>query len=275
MPEKVAEEVSGTPDPRWRLEGRDLLGLGIVTLVMVLPLWGLLHYQGPPMEEGFMLVFPEEILRGAVPHRDFLHLYGPGSIYALAAVYEVFGTHLYVERMVGFLQLSAVAYATWFLLRPFGRRIATSGAVVGAFIMLMPLGYAAMAWNGALAFGLCSLATLAAAWRQEDGTRRTVLLALGGVLGGMALLFRPDMVIGFAAETDDLKKHAKAKLKAKGADWILANDVSPETGVMGGDDNTIHLVTATGIETWPTMTKAEVAARLVERIAAAMGSGRR
>ncbi|MCB1496463.1 MAG: bifunctional phosphopantothenoylcysteine decarboxylase/phosphopantothenate--cysteine ligase CoaBC [Bauldia sp.] len=86
---------------------------------------------------------------------------------------------------------------------------------------------------------------------------------------------RPDMVIGFAAETDDLKKHAKAKLKAKGADWILANDVSPETGVMGGDDNTIHLVTATGIETWPTMTKAEVAARLVERIAAAMGSGRR
>ena len=83
------------------------------------------------------------------------------------------------------------------------------------------------------------------------------------------------MVIGFAAETDDLKKHAKAKLKAKGADWILANDVSPETGVMGGDDNTIHLVTATGVETWPTMTKAEVAARLVERIAAAMGSGRR
>ena len=195
MPEKVTEEVSGTPDPRWRLEGRDLLGLGIVTLVMVLPLWGLLHYQGPPMEEGFMLVFPEEILRGAVPHRDFVHLYGPGSIYALAAVYEVFGTHLYVERMVGFLQLSAVAYATWFLLRPFGHRIATSGAVVGALIMLMPLGYAAMAWNGALAFGLCSLATLAAAWRQEDGTRRTVLLALGGVLGGMALLFRPDMVI--------------------------------------------------------------------------------
>jgi len=85
---------------------------------------------------------------------------------------------------------------------------------------------------------------------------------------------RPDMVVGFAAETDDLEKHAEAKLKAKGADWILANDVSPETGVMGGDDNTIHLVTASGVETWPTMTKAEVAARLVERIAAAMAKRR-
>ncbi|MEZ5239400.1 MAG: hypothetical protein R2716_10810 [Microthrixaceae bacterium] len=183
------------PEGAWPLDRRDVVALGLVTFVMVLPLWGLMQYQGPPMEEGFMLVFPEEILRGAVPHRDFLHLYGPGSIYMLAAVYELFGTHIYVERLVGFVQLSAVAYATWFLLRAFGRRIATAGAVVGSLILLMPLGYAAMAWNGALALGLSALATAAAASRRPDGTARTVLLATAGALGGLALLFRPDMVI--------------------------------------------------------------------------------
>jgi phosphopantothenoylcysteine decarboxylase / phosphopantothenate---cysteine ligase len=82
---------------------------------------------------------------------------------------------------------------------------------------------------------------------------------------------RPKLVIGFAAETDDLIKNARGKLKAKGADWILANDVSPETGVMGGDDNTIRLVTASGVEDWPKLSKPEVAARLVRRIADSLG----
>ena len=77
-------------------------------------------------------------------------------------------------------------------------------------------------------------------------------------------------MIGFAAETADLVKNAKAKLKAKGADWILANDVSEGSGVMGGDDNTVSVVSAAGVEAWPKMTKAEVAAKLVERIADAL-----
>jgi len=75
---------------------RDLLSLGIVAVVLLLPVWGLLRYQGPPMEEGFMLAFPEQILNGRFPHRDFLHLYGPGSLYVLAAIYGVFGTSLLV-----------------------------------------------------------------------------------------------------------------------------------------------------------------------------------
>jgi phosphopantothenoylcysteine decarboxylase/phosphopantothenate--cysteine ligase len=78
---------------------------------------------------------------------------------------------------------------------------------------------------------------------------------------------RPRLVIGFAAETADLAENARAKLARKGADWILANDVSPATGVMGGRDNTIRLVTKTGIEDWPKMSKEEVAAELVRRIA--------
>ena len=86
---------------------------------------------------------------------------------------------------------------------------------------------------------------------------------------------RPALVVGFAAETADLLANAAAKLKEKGADWILANDVSPETGVMGGDDNTVHLVSFAGVEDWPTMTKAAVAERLVGRIADALAKGRR
>jgi phosphopantothenoylcysteine decarboxylase/phosphopantothenate--cysteine ligase len=81
---------------------------------------------------------------------------------------------------------------------------------------------------------------------------------------------RPALVIGFAAETENVVANAKAKRQRKGCDWILANDVSPGTGTFGGDRNTIHLVDAAGVEDWPVMTKQEVAARLVERIAASL-----
>jgi phosphopantothenoylcysteine decarboxylase/phosphopantothenate--cysteine ligase len=87
---------------------------------------------------------------------------------------------------------------------------------------------------------------------------------------------RPALVIGFAAETENLIENAKAKLARKGCDWIVANDVSPASGVMGGDRNTVHLLTrdANGvhadirIESWPVMSKEEVATTLVARIAA-------
>ena len=79
---------------------------------------------------------------------------------------------------------------------------------------------------------------------------------------------RPRLVVGFAAETRETVAHAIAKRTAKGADWIVANDVSGD--VMGGDANTVHLVTAAGVEDWPRLAKAEVARRLAERIAAAL-----
>ncbi len=78
---------------------------------------------------------------------------------------------------------------------------------------------------------------------------------------------RPRLVVGFAAETDDMLAHAQAKLARKGCDWIVANDVRPETGVMGGAANEIHLVTRAGVEHWPLLPKAEVAARLARRVA--------
>ena len=78
---------------------------------------------------------------------------------------------------------------------------------------------------------------------------------------------RPILVVGFAAETEKVVEHAKAKLARKRCDWIVANDVSAATGVMGGDSNTVHLVSAAGVESWPTMGKDAVARALAERIA--------
>ena len=79
---------------------------------------------------------------------------------------------------------------------------------------------------------------------------------------------RPTLVIGFAAETEDVVAHAKKKRKSKGADWIVANDVSPETGVMGGDRNTVHIVSNGNVESWPEMSKHDVAEKIVLRAAA-------
>jgi phosphopantothenoylcysteine decarboxylase/phosphopantothenate--cysteine ligase len=80
---------------------------------------------------------------------------------------------------------------------------------------------------------------------------------------------RPRLLIGFAAETEAVIENARAKLARKGCDWIVANDVSGD--VMGGEANQVHLVTAAGVESWERLSKAEVAARLADRIAASLG----
>jgi phosphopantothenoylcysteine decarboxylase/phosphopantothenate--cysteine ligase len=82
---------------------------------------------------------------------------------------------------------------------------------------------------------------------------------------------RPPLVVGFAAETEDVVAHATAKRARKGCDWIVANDVSPATGIMGGTENAVTLITDAGAETWPRMGKDEVARRLALRIAEALG----
>ena len=85
---------------------------------------------------------------------------------------------------------------------------------------------------------------------------------------------RPRLVIGFAAETENLVANATEKRRAKGADWIVANDVSPGTGVMGGDRTQVHLVTASGVEDWPPLSKDETASRLLARAAATLAARR-
>ncbi len=85
---------------------------------------------------------------------------------------------------------------------------------------------------------------------------------------------RPELVIGFAAETENVVDYARAKRRAKGADWIVANDVSAGTGIMGGDRTQVHLVTGAGVEDWPAMSKDEMAARLLARAAESLSSVR-
>ncbi len=82
---------------------------------------------------------------------------------------------------------------------------------------------------------------------------------------------RPPLVVGFAAETDDVIANATAKRLRKGCDWIVANDVSPETGIMGGSENAITLISDDGAEPWPRMHKDAVAQKLAARIAEVIG----
>ncbi|WP_120500150.1 bifunctional phosphopantothenoylcysteine decarboxylase/phosphopantothenate--cysteine ligase CoaBC [Roseovarius sp. EL26] len=81
---------------------------------------------------------------------------------------------------------------------------------------------------------------------------------------------RPSLVVGFAAETDDVIENATAKRKRKGCDWIVANDVSPETGIMGGQENAVTLISDRGADSWPRMAKAQVAKRLAQELAQAL-----
>ena len=103
--------------------------------------------------------------------------------------------------------------------------------------------------------------------KKSAETFRLEMVKSPDLLANVAALENGPFTVGFAAETEKLVDHARAKLKRKGCDWIVANDVSAENGVFGGDINSVVLVTATGEEAWPKADKAEVAARLVERIA--------
>ena len=135
--------------------------------------------------------------------------------------------------------------------------------------------------EAALPADLAVFAAAVADWRVASEAESKIKKAKGGAPPQLALVENPDilaavagrsrgrpqLVIGFAAETDKVVENAEKKRKAKSVDWILANDVSEGSGVFGGDRNRVHLVTAQGVEHWPEMTKAEVAAGLLGRAA--------
>lgn len=137
------------------------------------------------------------------------------------------------------------------------------------------------ACKGAGRFDIAVCAAAVADWRVEGQSGRKIKKRHDGGAPKLVLTENPDillslsqnnasrprLVIGFAAETNDVITHAREKRTRKGCDWIVANDVSPETGIMGGDFNTVHLLTGEGLENWPPMSKTDVAARLAQRIA--------
>ncbi|HTT98138.1 MAG TPA: bifunctional phosphopantothenoylcysteine decarboxylase/phosphopantothenate--cysteine ligase CoaBC [Rhizomicrobium sp.] len=123
-------------------------------------------------------------------------------------------------------------------------------------------------------------AAAVADWRPETAANGKIKKTVGAPPPSVALTANPDilatlskgarrpqLVIGFAAETDNVIQHAQDKRARKGCDWIVANDVSPGTGIMGGEKNTVHLITANKTEDWPEMDKKDVGARLAARIA--------
>ena len=135
--------------------------------------------------------------------------------------------------------------------------------------------------EAALPADVAVMAAAVADWRtdgesdrkiKKDGSGKVPVLALTENPDILATIgrhptARPRLVVGFAAETNDVVDNARGKLQRKGADLIVANDVSPETGVMGGDANTVRLVGHDGVTDWPTLSKDEVARRLVAEIA--------
>ncbi len=179
-----------------------------------------------------------------------------------------------------------------------GHAIAAAAAAAGADVTLVsgpvnlpdPLGVSTVkietaqemfaAVTAALPADVAVFAAAVADWRVDQPNANKIKKQAGGsptlglvenpdILSAVAhdANIRPCLVIGFAAETEHIIEHAKAKLARKGCDWIVANDVSATSGVMGGDRNTVHLVTAQGVESWPPQSKEQVAHALVARIA--------
>jgi phosphopantothenoylcysteine decarboxylase/phosphopantothenate--cysteine ligase len=139
------------------------------------------------------------------------------------------------------------------------------------------------ACHAALPADLGVFAAAVADWRVEHAGEQKLKKTPGGPPPSLRLTLNPDilasiaaagplrprLVVGFAAETQDVVNHAADKRLRKGCDWIVANDVTPATGIMGGDENEVHLVRQDGIEHWPRLSKADVARRLARRIAEA------
>lgn len=180
----------------------DLACIAIVSLAIALPLRGLYGATGSTMEEGFMLYFPERLIKGDIPNVDFLHLYGPGSLDALAGWYGLFGHTLASERTFGLIQHIGVIFGIYVLTRAWGRLGATLCALVCTVIVITPIGLTAMAWEGGIGLGLWSLIFAVrsyqislsdgAAQRRASSTRCALI---AGLLAGVALSFRPDLVI--------------------------------------------------------------------------------
>jgi 4-amino-4-deoxy-L-arabinose transferase-like glycosyltransferase len=176
---------------------RNWAELACLGVIVGLPLRGMYLSSGATMEEGFMLTFPERVLAGDVPNVDFLHLYGPGSLHALAGVYQIFGVDLFVQRTYGLAQHIGIILGIYVLLRAWGRLAALGAAAVATVLVLAPIGLSALAWNGAVALGLWSV--IFALRARTDGTKRPAACwAVAGLLSGLTLTYRPDLVVALA-----------------------------------------------------------------------------
>jgi hypothetical protein len=187
--------------------GRSLAVAALVLLVLLLPLLRGFDKPAKAMDEGSLLVYPELILKGSLPYRDFETFYGPGNIYLLSGVYSLFGPGILAERSTGLIYRLLILAAVFCIANRWGASIA-AGATVIAGVLLLNLGVVAYAWMGGVTCALWSIFLI-----SNAGSR--VRCFSGGILAAAALLFRADLGPAVIIGTVPLflAMHRSAKLR--------------------------------------------------------------
>lgn len=228
---------------------------------------------------------PEEILAAITARLTGGPLLGRHIIVTSGPTHEAIDPVRYIANRSSGAQGAAIAAA----LRDLGADVSfiTGPAVVPApdgvrLIAVETAAQMAAAVDRALPADAAVMAAAVADWRVENGADQKMKKDKGGlpslilaenpdILAGLSMSARrPKLVVGFAAETENVAEYAAAKRLRKGCDWIVANDVSPATGIMGGAENAVILIDAKGAEVWPRMSKTAVAQALAARIADAL-----
>lgn len=207
--------------------GSVLVGI-LVLFAALFPFWGTFDSPGMNMDEGMLLLYPERVLKGDLPYRDFETFYGPANIYALAGVYSVFGVSLEVERAVGLIYRALLLGGIFLFMRRWGSTLAALGTMIAAFFVLAT-NLLAFAWLGGVACVLWSLLCLA-------GNPQPWRVGVAGFLAAMALLYRQDLGLAVIASALPLFLLMSARQR-----WIYLG--SAALGMMP----LLLLATATGI----------------------------
>jgi hypothetical protein len=158
----------------------------LVILALLIPLAPAFEHAGPAMDEGSLLVYPEQVLKGKLPYRDFETFYGPANLWVLSAAYLGFGPNIFVERAVGMAYRILIFVAIFALVQRWSKILA-AGCTFLTGLIILPTFLPAYAWWGGIMCGLWSI------WMIATGPESKQWCFWGGILGGSALLFRVDL----------------------------------------------------------------------------------
>jgi len=237
----LRETRRGVPDPTqgptlssraiswWYSHGRLRSGIAVAVVVLVLApmVLGAWRAPGAPMEEGKLLIAGELVLDGKVPHDDFEHFYGPADVWAVATSMAVFGRNLGAERLLGVGYFMLFVGSIFVLTRRFGLTAAALAAIT-AGVIGVPFGVHAYSWSAGVALGLAAIAlALAAMGPSGDDREGTPFLArtdhaqtraatISGGLAGLALLYRPDLILAIGAALLVLAPRLRPDLRRRG-----------------------------------------------------------
>src|ERR1043166_4021952 len=170
---------------------RRLLAAALIISAVIVPLSHGFHVPAVPMDEGSLLVYPERILKGDLPYRDFETFYGPANLWMLGCAYKFFGANIFIERAVGLIYRLVILTGIYGLARKRGTLLAVGCTAISGFLLICTW-LAAYAWMGAIACGLWSVLI---AGRAESERRYFV----GGLLAACTVLFRVDPAIATSA----------------------------------------------------------------------------